>query len=269
MFTRHTPGTALTVVFDVEASYPAVGDDTQVRWRALDEANIERASWTDAVLSDDKKTVTVEVPASSTALIAPGVRGLLSITLELSGTTFGPLPGTITTTYLLQGETALVFGVNTFLTYGQAQLLAMDFNGDMVEGWLGNEDKGDRESALIEAYGRICRLPLRVEIEKDTQNVVRSIDNLPSRLLDYKPEQVKQIYPLMLTALRSAQLVEASDILRADPMLRARMDGMVSMTVGESSQFFGAAKALNLGANSRSVGFLGRWIRYTARIGRA
>ncbi len=262
------PGRDIPITFQVRTVAP-LPDNAILRWRALDELDQVVVSWTPVQpqADTDRMAVRIILAAENAALVPPATRALRQIELEITAddgeqSQFGEM-------IAIQGSTALLVGVNSVQTYGQAVLLLGDFFGDAVEGFEQVEDRGHRESAMIEAWGRICRLPFVIEFAYDDQTRVRSIDNVPPRLRDLSAQQIAQLETRMLKALRTAQVLEASEILRDDPLRKARAAGLVSQTTGESSQFFGSSKALDLGICPAAAKVLARWLRYQPRIGRA
>jgi hypothetical protein len=173
---------------------------------------------------------------------------------------------------MLQGATALTFGINTFQTYAQAILLAEDFTPDSMAGWVAN-GRENREKALIQAFRRIMQCPIGAHYEDQQSMLTQDASFLrsfgPYMLRNQTPAQILALYPPMLADLCRAQVMEADDILSADPVMEARQNGLVSTTNGESSQQFLAVKPLDLPVGSRAMKNLQRWVRFNTRIGRS
>ena len=126
-----------------------------------------------------------------------------------------------------------------------------------MTGWMRESRREERERALIEAYLAILQMPLF--IRSAGRSLAAFLEEFGMAELDEK----------LLTALRRAQVLEASEILNADPTTLARRNGLISMTVGESSQFYGTSKPLDLPLLSRqAIKMLSPWISYSVRIGR-
>lgn len=263
----YTPGKPASISFSLATDSGEVLVPTGLRFRVLDEHEVVLQNWTTTPVPDEAgaESVTVTVIGPLNILTPPATRGARVVELEIvdgSGTTIR------SESYLLQGTTALTFGVNTFLLYTAAIVQAADFVPMQVAGWTG-ADRALRERALIEAYGRIQRLPVQLLRDND-QNIDGEYQALfgPVRLSDLTPIQIAGLEPRLLLALKQAQLVEADEILSDDPIKKARAEGVVSMTVGESSQFFGTSRPLDLGASKRAMKYLERWLRFGAAIGR-
>lgn len=238
---------------------------TGLRSRIKDEADTVLQDWAAVTLPLETGDATVEVTviAGLNILTPPATRGARVVELEVQ-----TVEGTIvlSQSFMLQGSTALTFGSNTFLTYTGAVVEAANFVPMQMPGWHA-VDRAIQEQALIEAYGRIMRLPIVIEYD-DSQSIVRDIGEDPWRLVDLTPAQIARLDAKMLASLKTAQLVEANEILSDDPVKAARRDGVVSMSVGESSQFFGTSKPLDLGVSPRTVQYLQRWLRYGAVLAR-
>lgn len=266
---NYKPGTNVPLTFSLVDESGSFLTPTAITWRILDEAETVLQGWTAIGTLPTTSDLTVTIPLALTALTPPAMRALRTVELEVV-TARGTVQ--LSDSIMLQGTTALAFGINTFQTYAQALLFTEDFTGESIAGWTA-ADRESREKALIEAYRRIMLCPLGMHFNDQqsmlTQNFSYQRGFGPYMLRDMTPAQILTIYTPMLTDLRRAQTVEANDILIADPILEARKNGMTSMTVGESSQFFRAAKPLDLPIGPRAMKHLERWIRFGARIGRS
>lgn len=263
------PGTDVPLTFSLVDESGATLTPTALRWRVLDEAEVVLQDWTVISAMPVVSTQAVVVLAVNTALVSPALRGIRTVEMEVTSAA-GVL--TLTESIMLQGSTALAFGINTFQTFGQAMLLAENFTPDQTSAWVA-ADRETKEKALIQAYERILQLPIRTGGTEGwnqsmlTQDTV--ISNIGARLPYMTPAQMANLYPPLMVALRSAQIAEANSVLNFDPIAAARDDGMISMTVGESSQFFRAAKPLDLPVCKAAMAYLQRWVRITGKIGRA
>jgi len=165
-------------------------------------------------------------------------------------------------------------GLNSFQTYAQALLESQNHTILNVSGWTRSTLRDERERALIQAHVAILQLPLRLKNSlRDPQRYLTDSFITPARiwLRDVTPgEYAVWTDEKMKIALRQAQLLEASEILNADPVAVARRNGLISMTVGESSQFFGQGKPLDNPMLSRpAYDLIKRWIDSSVRLARA
>lgn len=274
------PGSDVPVTFVLQDENGSILTPTQLRWRVLDEAETVLQDWTVISTLPTTSDVVVTVPGSMTTLgptinamgreeATTATRGIRTVELEITsaeGVTF------LSEVVMIQGSTALQFGINSFLTYPQALLISEDMIAEHVAGWSA-ANRETREKALIESYRRILRLPIGMHF--DDQQSMLQIDTQflqmygPIMLRYMNPLQMSNIYKPMMAALRLAQVQEATDILNGDPVAAARQSGILSQTVGESSQFFRPAKPLELPVGQRAMNTLQRWVRFNAKIGRS
>jgi hypothetical protein len=275
---NYVPGNPVILSFALQGEDGTVLTPTALRWRVLDEDDTVLQDWTPVAVPDNyQETLELTVLGALNILTPPALRGMRVGELEVT-TALGAV--IVTAQALLQGTTGLSMGLNTFSTYNQATLVSQDFSSTTLIGWLRSEQRDERERALIEAHRAILQLPLKVcvtDVEGDDPQASQgfpfggwtSCRTVPLR--DIKPGDYTLRVPLVMRkALASAQLVEASQILDADPAMLARRNGIVSMTVGESSQFFGQGKPLDTPVLSKQVlKILSRWLDYSTRIGRA
>lgn len=266
----YLPSTDIPVTFSLVDEAGSAIIPTSLQWRLLDELNSEVVSWTSVLSLPASSEFTTTIISLYTGLPAGEYRGLR--TIEARATVAGGAFHTFSETVIIQASSILGFGVNTFMTYEQALMASLDFVPTDIQGWI-DADKSMREQALIGAYENILRLPLVVEFD----NIIGQSMLIPdapllamSRLLrDMTPTEMGHLSPRMSKALKKAQIAEAANILNGDPVTAARNNGLISMTVGESSQFFRTQKPLDLPVCPKAMAYLSRWVRFSARIGRS
>lgn len=264
---NYKPGTEVPLIFSLLDESGGVLAPLSMRFRILNEADIVMQDWLTLALPTTSE-VNITISAAFTTLLPPATRALRTVELEVT-TGLGTLA--LSESVLIQGITALAFGINTFQTYSQALLMAEDSVPSQIPGWC-NYAREEREKALIEAFSRIMLLPIENHFS-DEQSMLQFdttfVRNFGPNLLRYlSPVQLAALYPPLLAALKKAQLIEADDILNDDPIAKARKSGITSMTVGDSSNFFKAVNPLNLPICERALVHLQRWVRFTARISR-
>ena len=212
-------------------------------------------------------TVNVTVPAAANALVPPAVRGVRVATLSVVLADSRVVE--IEQAYFIEASTLLVPGVNSFVTFYQAALEARLYSDDTLPGWTA-ADETSRVRALAEAFIRIRDLDIIIDWENN-QSIITDRFFDPPRLRDLSPDQILALDKRLLSALGRAQLVEANSIMTPDPVSEYRRQGIQSMTVGESSQYFGAQRPLiNAGGcNDVTMRILSKWLRSNKRIYRA
>lgn len=264
---NYKPGTDVPLTFDLVSDAGEILQPTALLWRILDEAETELQGWSNVAVPSTSE-ITLTIPALLTALTPPALRAIRTVELQVI-----TADGTIllSDAALLQGITALAFGVNTFQTYTQALLLSEDSVSDQIPGWAASP-RDIREKALIEAFQRILMMPIGMHFN-DQQSMLQ-IDTTfvynygPNMLRYMTPAQMGALYTPLLVALRKAQLIEADDVLNPDPVLAARRSGMSSNIAGEASQFFRSSKPLDMPICDRAMKYLQRWVRFGAVISR-
>lgn len=270
---KFAPGADVSLDVPLFDEAGAIMAPASVSFRILDESETVLQDWqpldADAIAED---SATVVVPALFTTLTPPALRALRIVELQLE-TSRGL--ERLSASFMLQGVSVVSFGVNTFQTFPQAQLLAEDFVSTQLSGWNNTPARIEREQALIQAHERILRLPLQfpmVDMQSRLTADATLLNQFSSGTLSLQyltPEQMAKLDPRVLKALCKAQLVEADEILNGDEISQARNSGLTSITVGESSQFFRGSKPLDLPVSPRALKFLERWLRFSARIRRS
>lgn len=246
----------------IDFSLVGEGAVTQLRWRLLNAEQAVLQNWTTIQVDDPPPDMlTIEVDGTLNQLAVGESSTIRVIEMEVT-TTEGIRVRS--EPYLIKTDTILVIGVNSFQSYYTAAMNAAMMMDKHVEGW-DEADRNSRELALVEAHSRVLRLPLRFVDGQgklvDDQMNVRGIGTPNPDLLLLEPK--------LLTALRKAQVLEASELLSSDPVREARMNGVLSMTVGESSQFFRSARPLELPVGREALRVLGPWLVWSARFGRS
>lgn len=253
----YTPGGPVALTFPLRNEAGDILEPSSLRWRVLDEDELVVMDWTppaSLAIVQDEYSVTID--ASYTTLAAGSVRGIRLVELEL--TTPAGIH-VLSQEFLLQSGSILTVGENSFCSYMRALMVAEDFTEQSMSGWQRETRRVERERALIEAYRAIMRLPLFSSrsggVTLSSAMATGGVAGLDSDLRQ---------------ALFQAQVMEANEVLNADPVAIARRNGLLSMTVGESSQYFGSSKPLECPVMSRqALKALGPWVSYSVKIGRA
>lgn len=183
----------------------------------------------------------------------------------------------ITKSYALEPVDSLVPGLNSFQTYAQAELGALDIP-NMV-GWNAAHEK-DRIAALVEARWRINQL--RFALLNSNMNFGQ--DNLGyvpegtfptpytgmfnGNLSVLAPRQFKNLPPRFLAALRKAQVAQANALLGSDDISERRADGLVLESIGEVRQMYRQGKPLDLPVCKEALRYLSPFVTFSKKIGR-
>lgn len=171
--------------------------------------------------------------------------------------------------YIIEGEFRLAPMINSFQTYEAANLIARDMIN--LSGWA-NADQDQRCVALIEAFNRFTRIPMRFRSAAMDAGKYEPTDL-------YAPETIitRSAWPTVTTdeflswppyfriALRRAQVVEANAQLEGDVIGAKRRAGIISETVGESSMMLRGGY-LDLGVSTEAMRYLAGHVYYNHRI---
>lgn len=266
---NYKPGTAVSLTLDLVDENGVFITPTALSWRIIDEAEVELQAWAVIATLPTTSSVVLTIPAELTVLTPPALRAIRTIEIDVvteQGTIL------LSASAMLQGVTALAFGLNSFQTYVQALLLSEDSPSERSPGWLG-ATRENREKALIEAYSHIMRLPIGLHFN-DNQSMLQTDTQFvynfgPIMLRHMTPAQMTNLYVPMMKDLCQAQLIEADYLLVDDPVARDRTSGLTSKTVGESSQFYRPGMTLDLPVCPKAMKSLERWVRFGAVIGRS
>lgn len=275
-------GTEVTLSVDlVDASGNAINVNA-CTYRVIDHAGVEvvaTQSVPNFVAGDPQATIVV--PANLNSVATGNTREIRSVELFCvtdSGTIF------FSSNYAVEMTDPLQMAINTFQTFAQAQLTALDLPN--IGAWEAASDQ-QRMQALMDAREHIVQLNF---------NLLNSNVNFGQDQLAYVPEgqyqssyvarnslfifngnlailnatQFNTLPEKFKRALRQAQLVEANAILGGEPDESKRTGGVVEETIGESSQKFRATGVpLRLPVCRRALGYLSYYVTFAKRIGRA
>lgn len=273
-------GTAVTLSVPLQDRSGNPLSVTAVEYLITDE---EGAQVSPAYLLDDfspgSSEATIVVSAAENTLAAGVARGLrnLSLTCTVGGNRI-----TIRAAYAIQAEDPLVVGVNSFMSYAQAEFTALSLPN--LGAWNG-ADEQTRIAALIDARSHICQLSFNQlnsnvnwgqdslnyvpEGRYDTDYIGTSSMFLFNGNLDLlRPDQFAALPTRFVDALKRAQVVEADSILGGNGIEQKRREGLTQDDIGESRQSFRATKPLELPVCRRALGYLSLYVTFAKRIGR-
>lgn len=154
----------------------------------------------------------------------------------------------------------LQVGVNSFMTYRQAQKMAMDM--PKLNNWEATS-QSQRISALLEAKQRICRLAF------DFGQIHFGVNGGSAKLEDLSVEDFEALPTKFKTALMKAQLAEANDVLEVDSIAERRRQGLILETIGEVKQMFSSIIPAQMAVSSKAMSYLSRYLVSGKKIGRS
>ena len=155
---------------------------------------------------------------------------------------------------ILESRETLIKGVNSFMNYYEAVLLAEEI-GDIA--FFKAASREDQIVNLISAYD-----VLKTLVYADRYGDHYDIGG-------YDDTKLNSLEPAFLRALQIAMIIEANDMLDANSLFRKRLDGLMSETIGESSMMFRPGNIQNFPVTRRSLNYLRNYIVIRARLGRA
>lgn len=146
---------------------------TSAKYRVTNQADTELVALTDITVSDGDADVTIQVPATINVIATGATREIRNVELYcvVGGNTI-----VMSQAYGLESKTPLQAGVNSFQTFSQAQLTALDIPN--LTAWDSASD-AEQIAAMIDAREHIVQLNF---------NLLNSNVNFGQDSLQYVPE---------------------------------------------------------------------------------
>lgn len=261
MTKTYRPGGDVTVKFDMVDEDGGILVPTGATWNALDETGTTVDSGT--VSGPLGSEIEVVIEGSSNTVT--GNRGYRIVTLVVT-TDDGTYD--LRQTYLLRAQATLVVPAESAQTLAAATMLAADMTD--IDDWV-ESAPGVQEIMLKEAWMRLCRLrfrPWRAFDEID--------DTIPCHLADgafklneLTSEDWNALPTHFKLALARAQIREANQAIGGDPIADLRESGLMSKTVGESSEMYRQGKPLQAPLAMRAGKEISGYIDRSLRTSRA
>jgi hypothetical protein len=168
--------------------------------------------------------------------------------------------------YVIEAEQTLEIMTNTFLTYESAEISVMDFVN--MTGWVA-ADETRRRAAMVEAYNRIVRIPMKYAPRDDLGQPITEFETVIDR--DGWMVMTKDAFNMLPShfrrALRLAQVAEANELLMGDSIGRRHRSGIITETIGESSMTLRGGQ-IDYGLSQSALAALSGYINYNLRITR-
>ena len=165
--------------------------------------------------------------------------------------------------YIIAATHVLFVGRNSYQTFEQAILTAMDM--PPLNGWRVSTE-AQQVGAMIEAHHRLGLLDYAVTFDDSQSRLggsiyVDDINGLTEAEFMNLPER-------FVVAIRRAQLAEADVILGGDPVGERRRDGLMVETIGESKNMFRHGKPLEFPVSNRALRYLTGYVKLGAGLAR-
>lgn len=244
-------GQTVTLTIPLNDAAGEVIAATAVQYRVIDQAETELVAKTAlATFTEGDAEVIVEIPAALNDL-GSLMRGLRVVELYVTTEAGTSL---ITVEYVIEAFAVLAVGINSFQTYPAAVLVGYELPN--LPGWS-EASKNERMNALMAAYRNFGKLTLRYIQEEVDDDITK-----------LSAAQLDALAPEYLACLRRAQVLEADYLLGGDEAGDIRRAGIMSATIGESSQFFRTQKPIEGAVCKRAMKELSRYVINTVRVGR-
>ena len=228
---------------------------TSIEYRIVDENDVElvaKAPLADFVADSDDAAIAVPVEVNTLAAGQLRAARVIELYCLVGGATL-----LLRHLYAIESASTLVIGDNSFQTYAQAELLALDMP-DLI-GWV-NATEASRIAALIESSKRICQLRF-ANINDFSQGTLNGMDTLSVENYLALPKHFR-------TCLCHAQVAEANALLGGDSTDAKRREGLIMDRVGESTQQYLPVKPLELPVCKRALRYLSGYVQLSGRLGR-
>lgn len=261
-----TPSTDVTLSFDmVDEDTMEIIEPVSAVYDLFDDEGVQLETDTAITILGGEDILSVTILSGMNAI--DGTEGARTIVLKVTTATGVKV---LTKTYLLVRFAFLTVPADSGMTLPQSEILASKMAQSVLENW--HDESGKRKSgALREAWNRMSRIPFNPWREfqelpsSAPSNLTQgdfALNELTSDEWVSLPEKFKQ-------AVKRAQLIEAAVILDGDPTWDRRQDGLISKTVGESSEMFASKKAAFSTLSPKALREVSSYIRRRISVGRA
>lgn len=188
-------------------------------------------------------------------------------TIELSVTDASGVKNIYSHRYVVNARSEPEIPSKTFQSIPDAIILAMDIHG--VDSFLEADERGQM-TAMIEAARRISLLNFEVYFGDEQEYLYDSKEvSHATGIRGLTLDQFNNLPDELISAIKSAQVVEADEILgEYGEIAKRRAQGLMSESVGESSQMYQSGKPVDWPVSRRTMSFLAPFVRMTKKVGR-
>jgi len=239
---------------------------TSATFQAFDDEGVEVVASTAVTVDGGEDVLNVTILAVDNALGGAG-QGARTVLLHVATDT-GSV--TLSQTYVLEQFAFLTVPAQSALTLAQSMMLSRNLAQSVLEAWEEFDDT-KRQAALREAWSRLSRLKYNPWHDYETipGDISTEVKAGQFRLNEMAAEDWLLLPGHFTDALKRAQLIEASVILEGDPTWDRRQDGLISKTVGESSEMFVSKKAAMSSVSPKAHREIRGYVKRSIVIGRA
>lgn len=231
-------------------------------YRVLDENRVEVVAVTALTVNAGDTSTQITVLAANNALPTGAIRA--GRTIEITMVDTNGNTKTTSASYVIETTEVLGIMTNSYQTLENAEIVAFDL--PELERW-NSATVQQKRAALVEAYHRLGNLAYRVGWNQSQDQLsfpFWSIRNLN----EWTKTEFDRLPPKFKLALNRAQVTEADMILGADDIGELRRDGLMSQSIGESSQMYRPGKPIMLPVSIRALRKLSGYVTFNPVIGR-
>ena len=237
------------VNYDGDQIYP-----TSISYRVEDEDGVEIVADTAHTFDPDDTEMSIVIAGADNTLDIEDWTKMrvVIITLVADGHDYEHVQR-----YIVRQGSRLAECLNSLLTYNSVLMRAFDIT--QTPGWdIADEDT--RQTALIEAYENIGKIKFNGDaFYGDSEGFY--IGGLADT-------EINNLSEAFVEALKRAQILEADYLLGSETVEDKRRGGLMSETVGESSNMFRPGKPIVLPVSNRAMKALAGYILLGRRVGR-
>lgn len=259
----YSPNTAVVVSFDLIDQQGNVIDPISATYEVRDDLDALIDSGSVAVAGGETVLAVTVAAGFNVPVSTVGARIVLLSVVAATGTHI------LSSSYIIETFGFLTIPTESGQTELQASMLSISIPG--LDAWDSASDR-DRKAALKTAWSRLSRLSYKPwRSYDDTTTASASFPTLllgDFRLNELTVDDWAGLPAPFVTALRRAQLVESEVLLDGDPTWDRRVDGLISKTVGESSEMFRSGKPVITAASSKALRELSGFLDFSVKIGR-
>lgn len=214
----------------------------------------------------NENIIEISIPGSLNVLIDDAAHSLFTvevIALDADGNKDALLEK-----YIVARAIEFVIPTTSFQSMDSATLESLSIPN--ISEFEGAEDS-DRLKAMIEAHWRLNQMRFNIwasKVDKQERITDALFTEEYYRLSEMTPDRFSSIDPRLLAAIKKAQIVEADDILGGNPIEKQRSDGLMSESVGESSQMYRVGKPVQLPVGRRALAYVSDWVVSSLKLGR-
>lgn len=261
---RYGEGAAATLTLPLTIQNP-----NSATYTIADEEGVEILASTSLSISNTDTQASVTVAGTTNVLSSGKIRSLFVVTvtvLDSSGN-----KEVVKARYVVEKNSEMEVPASSFQTLNVAMLTVLDVpNVDAFEA----ADEDTQRKALAEAHWRLDQM--YYDTLRGNHSYVTRQDRITDDMFDTDIRRVSEmttsefngVDARFKSALLKAQIVEADDILGGNPIEKQRSDGLMSESVGESSQMYRPGKPVELPVGRRAFAYVSDWVIQQTAIGR-